>query len=269
MERQAVFESWGILICAVLSVGLLSFIASQENGRMAQRDAAYQSRQIELGAALFQENCRSCHGVLGEGVGELGPAINDAAFFTNRLAEVYWPGTMEEYLIQTISLGRVTATRPLYVGDGAMAMTPWLQIHGGPLRIDEVRALAAFVLNWEPGARGEFTYQAVAIPTPEVGDIAEQSARGQEVFTQAGCGECHAITGVSEGQSGPALNGIGSAAAERQEGYSAEAYLRESVLIPNGFRLPGYEAAPDCGGVVSQAQLEDLTMFLLSLKGGE
>jgi len=266
MERKAIFEIWGTILFALLTVAILTIVAEREPARMEQRSASFVARQIEQGAALFQEHCRSCHGVMGEGIGELGPAINDVAFFTTRLDEVYWLGTMEEYLVQTISLGRMTATRPLYAGDGAMAMTPWLETHGGPLRPDEVQAVAAFVLNWEAGARGEFVYQPVEVPTPEAGDLTEQVARGQEVFVQAGCAECHAVPGVSESATGPGLAGVASQAAERLPGYTADAYLRESVLIPNGFRVAGYETAPTCGSVVSQAQLDDLVTFLLSLR---
>lgn len=266
MERRAAFELWMIVICAALTVGALTVIADREPERLIQQVAAFQARQIEQGAALFQENCRNCHGLQGEGVGELGPALNHADFFTTRMEEVHWPGTLQEYIVQTISLGRLTATRPLYAGDGAMAMTPWLQANGGPLRPDEVRSLAAFVLNWKTSADGEFTYQPIAVPTPEAGEVTEQAARGREVFVQAGCGECHSIPGVSTGSTGPSLATVAAEAAGRLPGYSAEAYLRESVLIPNGYRPAEYESAPKCGGILSQPQLDDMMVFLLSLR---
>src|SRR5688572_3136419 len=60
--------------------------------------------------------------------------------------------------------------------------------------------------------------------------------RGRELFTQRGCGTCHALQAAgSTGTVGPSLNGIGSQAGERKPGLTAEAYLRESMENPNAY----------------------------------
>jgi cytochrome c oxidase subunit 2 len=56
-----------------------------------------------------------------------------------------------------------------------------------------------------------------------------------------GCGACHALSAANAaGQIGPNLDGIGTRAASRVAGLSAEEYLRQSILEPNAF------ISPDC-----------------------
>ena len=76
-----------------------------------------------------------------------------------------------------------------------------------------------------------------AIPPASGGSAAAAGAHpGQALFTGlGGCGACHTIDGVAVGVLGPALNGIGSAAANRIDGYSADKYIRESILEPDAY----------------------------------
>ena len=88
-------------------------------------------------------------------------------------------------------------------------------------------------------------YEVPVMPTPapvgavSPGGSAQPAAGahpGQALFTgSGGCSACHAIDGVAQGVLGPALNGIGSAAANRIAGYSAEQYIRESILEPDAY----------------------------------
>jgi mono/diheme cytochrome c family protein len=251
---------------ASLALVILLIVAGEAQGsRMAQHEQVQQAMQIEAGAALFAEHCRSCHGVNGEGVGQLGPALNTASFFTDRLREVGWPGTLAEYVQNSIAQGRITATRPLYAGSGSVAMAAWSQVYGGPLRPDDVENLAAFVRNWEATATGQFKAATLVVPTPERGSSAAQVARGAQLFNAAGCTGCHAAPGSGNVATGPNLAGIATNAPSRVPSYSAEEYLRESFLIPNAFIVEGYEPGLGCGGVLSYEQLDDLVSYLLTL----
>lgn len=248
------------------TLALFLTVGRAEETRMAPRARSRQARAVEAGAGLYAEHCRSCHGLAGEGVGQLGPALNDREFFEERLDETGWQGTLHDYVAHTISMGRVVATRPLYAGDGNVAMPPWSQAFGGPLRPDEVQAVASFVLNWEAAAMGEFQPAELVLPTPERGSSREQAARGRQLFLDAGCGKCHAVAELSEGTGGPALSTVASAADTRVEGVSAEQYLRESFLIPDAFVVEGYAPRSGCGGVLTYEQLDDLVSFLLTLR---
>jgi mono/diheme cytochrome c family protein len=256
------------LLMALATTGLILLTGSYEEARMSGIAQTHQAQGIEVGAKLFETHCRSCHGLRGEGVGQLGPALKDAHFFADRLQEVGWPGTLEDYVIASIAAGRITATRPLYAGEGGIAvMSAWSSDYGGPLRDDQTRNLAAFVLNWEATALGQVKLAEIVLPTPSAADQTEAVVRGRDLFLSGGCADCHTIEGLSQAEAGPDLNHIGSVAATRRPELSAETYLRESFLIPNAYYVTGYEpeaVEARCGGILSEQQLDDLVVFLLS-----
>ncbi len=254
-------------LASLALVVLLMVAGEMQESRMAQHERMQQAMRIEAGAALFAEHCESCHGVNGEGVGQLGPALNTASFFSDRLREVGWAGTLAAYVQNSIAQGRITATRPLYAGSGgSVAMSAWSQAYGGPLRPDEVEDLSAFVRNWEATALGSFTAAVLVVPTPERGSSEEQVARGAQLFNAAGCTECHAASDREDDATGPNLAEVATAAQGRVPGYSAAEYLRESFLIPNAFVVEGYRPGLGCGGVLTYEQLDDLVSYLLTLE---
>lgn len=90
----------------------------------------------------------------------------------------------------------------------------------------------------------EHHYEALVVPTPcpvgacptdtQTSAPAAGAHPGQSLFVGVGgCSACHTIDGVAQGILGPPLNGIGSTAANRLPGYSAEKYIRESILEPD------------------------------------
>lgn len=253
-----------LAIGVTLSIcGLLGLAAAYQEQRLAYWERAYRAQSIENGAELFETNCRSCHGIHGEGVGELGPALSDASFFTTRLQEISWPATLEEYVIASVALGRVTATRPLYAGNGQVVMPAWAQEYGGSLRPDEISDLAAFVLNWEATALGKIQLQELTLSNL---DARGDATKGKDIYLAVGCAQCHTVERLSNGVTAPNLTHIASIAQTRIPDYTAEAYLRESFLIPNAYIVEGYEANQGCGGVLTEAQLNDLLAFLMTLR---
>lgn len=89
-------------------------------------------------------------------------------------------------------------------------------------------------------------YEPIVVPTPcpvgacpqapAPGAPTAASSPGQALFVgAAACSSCHTISGVAQGVLGPPLDGIGSAAANRIPGYSAEEYIRESILVPEAY----------------------------------
>lgn len=262
MTRTVVLGS----LAAILFLWLLVEIGAREEQRLVAAAQVDLAQRIEQGAALYAQNCRSCHGVNGEGLGALGPALNDAHFFTERRQEVGWTGSLHAYAVATIAAGRVTATRPLYVGDGMVAMAPWARANGGPLSNDQIEALAAFVLNWEATALGEVVLAPLPTPTPQVVSDEAQIVSGRQVFVEVGCTTCHGEYADGVADAGPSLLGISAVAGERTPGVTASEYLRASVLVPAAFLVDGYAQAAPCGGVMSDAQLTDLVAYLLNLK---
>ncbi len=261
VKSQFVF----LVILLLLSLFLLGFISGHEQTRIGQ--AAYQNKGkvIARGALLYDANCKSCHGIKGEGVGQLGPALNDKQFFQTRITEVGWSGTLENYIRATIDHGRLIGTRSFYAGNGSNAvMAAWNLDYGGPLRPDQIADLTAFVLNWEANAMGR-----VAFENLEVEDLfaqAESSGEGRRVFTQ-NCLQCHSFHDLKSEGSGPDLSSIKEVAATRVPGQDAESYIKDSVLVPDRLVVEGYEHGKNglgCGAVLSEKDLQTVAEFVLN-----
>jgi mono/diheme cytochrome c family protein len=254
------------LLLIVGSMALILFIGINEPARLATEEIAQQARAIEVGASLYEANCSGCHGVQGEGILGLCPPLNDEYFFTQRLEEVGYPGSLGDYIAATISGGRLISTRPdKYAGK----MPPWSQEFGGPLRPDQIEDLTLFILNWEKTATGQVSLAAPTPPAPVAPGPEGAVERGQQVFVTSGCGGCHTIQGVSSGQVGPDLSKVGQVAAGRVPGKSAEEYLLEAVVNPDAFVVEGFSAGimPQIYSTqLSQQQLDDLVAYLASLK---
>jgi mono/diheme cytochrome c family protein len=254
-------------VFALLTAAVLLQAAIHEGARMERQQRRNLASAIEVGADLYENNCRTCHGSRGEGVGQLGPALGDKKFFTDRIAETGWQDTLEDYIVASSSHGRLMATRPMYAGNETTAvMSPWLDRYGGPLREDQIRAIAAFVMNWKPTALGKVELVALEVPKTNLSDPKAVS-RGKEIFLSH-CAQCHLIANVSQPEKkGPELTHIGTVALSRKPDLPAEDYLRESFLIPNAFVVEGFEAdkiGHHCGGLLSTKQLDEVVAFLLA-----
>ena len=115
----------GIILVSLTTV-LIVIYGFNEEDRMAEESEAQHGRAIEVGASLYEINCSGCHGLKGEGILGLCPPLNDAHFFSDRLKEVGWSGTLEDYIFSTASSGRTTSTRPdQFAGQGSPAMPAW------------------------------------------------------------------------------------------------------------------------------------------------
>lgn len=280
---------------------LLGWVFLNEEARMAEFTEQYEARSIEAGAALFETHCAACHGPRGLGSGR-APALNNPRLFNGeRLAEMNWAGSLEDYIQNAIAAGRPNSGT--YWPE---AMPTWAEDLGGPLRPDQVDNLTRFVMNWEttaldednppqiiqdfvlPGAAaGEAELQIMASGEPVGVDFSAADlppgdpARGEALYVsnELGCASCH--TG---GVVGPSTEGTLTRVQERLatvpelEGYTAEQYLVESILMPNAYLVPDEGAAVYSSGGISLMQqnyatridaqdLADLVAYLMTLTG--
>ena len=92
-------------------------------------------------------------------------------------------------------------------------------------------------------------------------------ARGRQVYRQMNCGSCHDPDLLGH-RVGPSLDHIGTVAATRRPGTSAEDYIRQSILAPGAYVVPGYpDVMPrDLGRDLSPTDLDALVTYLASLK---
>jgi len=252
----------GALFTVIASVFLI-ILGFQEQNALASSEEVQKAEAIEVGASIFVTNCAECHGE--DAGGGKGPPLNNAYFFTQRLKDMGWGGTLKDYIISTVSGGRAVSTRPdQYPGGGLPAMPAWSSEYGGPLRPDQIRDVAEYILNFETVAIGE-------VPAPEFVQepslrLASPAFRGQANFISAGCIACHAIPGLSTAAVGPSLADLADRAGSQKEGYTAEQYIHESIVDPNAYVVEGFQEnlmPQNFGERLSEDQINDIITFLL------
>jgi mono/diheme cytochrome c family protein len=281
MSRVNIEISLGILLILASSI-LVLFYGINEETRMVEAEFAQRARAIEEGAELFEGQCSRCHGTQGLGIPGLCPPLNDRYFFDERLAEIGWSGTLEDYIVATASSGRLSSTHPeRYPGQGTPAMPSFSQEFGGPLRTDQIRNIAAFVMNWEETAT---RVEAPGAPTgPLVGtEFTRELPEGDPVAGEAlanslACVACHiaAPTGPAWAAAG-GNPGIGLRAATRFEqpdytgsAATAQGYLFESIALPNLYLVSGFAQGimpNNYANSLTDQEMADLIAYLLSFE---
>jgi mono/diheme cytochrome c family protein len=113
---------------------------------------------------------------------------------------------------------------------------------------------------------------AVPSPTPAPTLVPAPIAAppdGKTLFQRKGCIGCHSVSAAglkSEVNAGPELSALAQIAPLRRPGLTADDYIRESIRLPQAFRVPGFSP----GSVemptlpVDDAELDALVTFLLS-----
>jgi cytochrome c2 len=97
--------------------------------------------------------------------------------------------------------------------------------------------------------------------------------RGAQFFAQGQgeappCSTCHqTVTGQFGFTIGPNLDGIGERAGIRVDGLTAEEYLRQSMLEPRRYIVPGYRNMmySNYNSHLTEQDVQDLIAYLLTL----
>ncbi len=86
---------------------------------------------------------------------------------------------------------------------------------------------------------------------------------GLALYNGLGCQACHSLDGMQ--LVGPTFQELGQRAAERRDGYTAEAYLAESILRPCDFVVEGFVCVmpQNYGDRLTSQDLADLMAFIL------
>lgn len=107
---------------------------------------------------------------------------------------------------------------------------------------------------------GQFQPIGTDLETPlPAGD----AAAGEQLFDELGCQACHSLDGTQI--VGPSLQGISERAATEVEGLTAEQYVRESILLPCDFVVPGFTCVmpQNFGERIDAEGLANLMAFVL------
>ncbi len=265
-----------ILVAATMMI--LAFVILNEPARMADFEAGYKGRSIEAGAALYSTSCVGCHGVQGQGIEGVAPALNSADLFNGaRLKEFGWNGTVKDFIRGAIASGRPRASAAF--ANYPNRMPTWSQQYGGPLRQDQIENLVDFVMNWEASDLAADT-TAPAVVVDAVGtdlniELPEgDAANGETLFTGKGnggkfpCSACHSLT-AGQTLVGPSLAGIATRGATTLAGYSAEQYVHESVVQPDAHVVEGFSSGimpQNFGAQMTKQELADIIAFLTTQK---
>jgi len=106
-----------------------------------------------------------------------------------------------------------------------------------------------------------FQFSLIADIREGLSEVNEEDALayGEVLFNTRSCNGCHAII-PGKRHLGPNLFGISERA--------SEAYIRESILLPNAVTLEGYKAGtmPEYGDILDEDQVDALVIYLSSLK---
>lgn len=243
------------ILAVLIAVAVLLFAGVIEERRMAAQTGNWQGRGIEKGAEIFANNCVTCHGFNGEG--GAGPALNSKYFFTRRLNDVNFTGSLEDYIELTVAAGRPSKTNS---SQWTVVMATWSHRYGGPLRDDQVENVTQYVLNWESTALQQTDEEdpwiafadtpARPLEGEEAAPVAEAPASSdgprdpQTLFTELTCVACHNLTEPQtdsvRGPIGPNLGNLHENAPNRVAGQDAVTYVHNSIQNPNEFVVSGY-----------------------------
>ncbi len=200
------------------------------------------------GHQLFVTNCSMCHGLEGQGDGNVLRIMESRYGYEAKV-----PADLT-----TIQASLADETILDYVNNGIVLE-------------NQVTVMPAFKKLLSPY---EIDLVIGHVRTMEPLDVPE----GPEgLFVAKGCAACHALEGVdgAVGNVGPDLSNIATVAATRVPGQSAEEYIRESILDPNAFIAPDCPTGAcdiptlmplDVSGTMEAEEYDELVQFLLTLQ---
>ena len=119
----------------------------------------------------------------------------------------------------------------------------------------------------EPGRR--LVIEAFDVPPPPGADLGRSLFASAGLGANLGCNVCHSLE-PGESLVGPSLADIATVAGSRVPGIGAEDYIRQSIVDPDAFTLPGYPAGQMIGDYeerLTPEELDALVAFLLTLPG--
>ena len=118
---------------------------------------------------------------------------------------------------------------------------------------------------WLGKQAGGATAGAPAGGAPPAAGAAGAAALGKQVFDQNGCGGCHTLAAAgSSGTVGPNLDNVLKDAAKYAKGRPPADYVRQSILTPNAFVVPGFPKGtmPQTFAKLPAQQIDALVQFL-------
>ncbi|MDQ3345146.1 MAG: cytochrome c [Chloroflexota bacterium] len=260
-----------ILVTAISAFTMLYWLT--DNSRRETIGAEIEEELLSYGEVIFSADpaepaaagCANCHGADGTGGDEDSPAVGPNLRSRGLADKLRSNGN---YVHLAVSYGGVVVS-----GNVNSAMPAWSYEVGGPLNEQQIEAVVALVESWAE--------EAAAEPIEEVEDTVEA---GAEVYTAAGCVNCHGPELEGVDTLGPNIQTIGSdvitefddfptpsevdqmvADYEEDERAFLEQWIRDSSGNYNDGEATGMPPHPE--GTLNESALQALITFLLDQTG--
>lgn len=239
-------------VCLIFSAAILTVVG------VAALQARPMSPEATAGADVWRAyRCEGCHTLFGQG-GAYAPDLT-------RIYGQAGADFLREFMVNPSAFHPGARLMPAFgltktETDHLLAFLQWTdtQNTGWPPR----PILVAGGGNVDTGVDAASAETVDSLPT-------DPAARGEYWFKRppAICATCHALTPDTV-IVGPSLAGIASRAASRVPGVNAETYLRDSILDPGAYIVPGFPDAmqKNLGETLSTDQINDIIAFLLTLR---
>lgn len=267
--------------CAVLIVVFVfASVILREPDRMVGQTAAFEARQIEAGAELYQTHCANCHGENGRAQVCYNAQNDKIPCAGIPLSNIKFVCT--EASGQTeVSFSEIKRYLQTAITDGNSKhdLSVIGQVKGGALSASEIENLTAFIANWVQGEHISHLCYFTPTPYPYPRSVAElpqgDSKTGETLYEITyGCAACHGSKDVVDSNLvGPWGGAWIDTAASRKSGYTAADYLYESILLPSAFIAPECPTGPcvgppsmmpaNFGQRISPQDMADLLAYLL------
>jgi len=213
------------------------------------------SEILARGASLYQEHCARCHGVKGDGKGELAADLNPRP--ADLAAGVYKFRSTPSGALPTDE----DLFRTLLVGVPGTTMSDYQD-----LTAPERQTLVSYLKNLSPRFVEEPLVSPIQFPEPR-GSSNQALARGQQVFSDMFCAACHGESGKGDGplaeelsdSEGVPIRPANLTKRPLKSGKNPEAIYRSVMTGLDGTPMPSY------GDSLEPKEGWDLALYVFSL----
>lgn len=285
-ENRSTLEMLGALLGLVILIAVLYVAVGyfRQGATEFEEEARVAGRPVTLAESLSgitETTGLTETVVVTEAAVVTGTAATTATAPVTSTAAVTESAATTETAVVT-ETAAVTATVPVTTGvdltvTAATTATAVVTVANTVTESAAVTTTSAVTTNTVVTATNAVTTTEVTTATSDTAAVAAvpELAAVEPIVIKAACIGCHVIPGIpaAVGQVGPDLSNIGVDGATRIPGYTAEQYIRESLLNPNAFIAPECPAGPclpnlmvqNLGDTLTAEEIDTLVAYLASL----
>jgi hypothetical protein len=291
-ENRSTLEMLGALLGLVILIAVLYVAVGyfRQGATEFEEEARVAGRPVTLAESLTgitETTGLTETVVVTEAAVVTGTAATTATTPVTSTAAVTESATTTETAVMTetatvTATAAVTATAPVTASADltATAATTATAVVTAATAVTESAAVTttpAVTTTTAPTTTNAVTATEATTATSDTAAVAAvpELAAVEPIVIKAACIGCHVIPGIpaAVGQVGPDLSNIGVDGASRIPGYTAEQYIRESLLNPNAFIAPECPAGPclpnlmvqNLGDTLTAEEIDSLVAYLASL----